>query len=228
MIHCMDHGMDHGIGRIMRALKEIDEDKNSIVLFLSDNGAEGVEKLGWDRPDIVPGGIDTYCTCGAAWGFLQNTPIRGYKGSLYEGGIASPVIVRWPKTRRNRGTISNQLAHAMDIMPTLCELAGIEYPKEYEGQVLSPCEGKSLVPVFRGNQRDGHQVLVWKQKQRRAVRQDNWKLIRRGSRGDSNHWKRYDLEADRSELHDLGQEQPERLKQMVSASHEWAEQMREG
>ena len=136
--------MDQGIGRIMRALKEIDEDKNTIVLFLSDNGTEGVEKLGWDRPDIVPAGIGTYCTCGAAWGFLKNTPLRGYKGSLYEGGIASPVIVRWPTTRRNRGTISNQLAHAMDIMTTLCELAVIEYPKEYEGQVLVPVRAKVL------------------------------------------------------------------------------------
>ena len=224
MVDCMDQG----IGRIMQALRDSGVDQNTIVLFLSDNGGDAGEKKERDRPDIIPGGVDTYSSCGPGWGALHNTPFRGSKGGLYEGGIASPLIVRWPGTTKSGGATTHQFGHAMDIMPTLCEVASIEYPEEYEGQVLDPCEGKSLVPVFQGKQRDGHEWLVWEQSSRRAVRHGNWKLIGHGSPGGPNDWELYDLEADRLETDDLAQKQPERLKQMAEAWHDWAKRMGEG
>ena len=113
----------------------------------------------------------------------------------------------------------------MDIMPTLCEAAGIEYPKEYESQELTPCEGRSLVPVFEGNQRDGHEWLFWEHREGKAVRHGKWKLLGHGDPGDLNNWELYDLEADRAELHDLAQKHPEHLKEMAGAWRDWAKRM---
>ena len=179
MIDCMDQG----IGRILQALRDCGADRNTIVLFLSDNGGDGYEKEERDRPDIIPGGIDTYCSPGPGWGSLHNTPLRGFKGSLYEGGIASPLVVRWPGVTSGGGAITHEFGHAMDILPTLCEVAGVEYPKEYNGRELTPCAGKSLIPVLQGNHREGHDWLFWAHRGNRAVRHGNWKGIGRGNPG---------------------------------------------
>ena len=113
----------------------------------------------------------------------------------------------------------------MDILPTLCEAAGVEYPEEYDGRELAPCEGKSLLPVFQGNRREGHDWLFWALREDRAVRHGNWKGIGRGNSEELNNWELYDLETDRTESVDLGAEHPEVLKQMIDAFHDWSERM---
>ena len=221
MIDCMDQG----IGRILQALRDCGADRSTIILFLSDNGGDGYEKEERDRPDIIPGGIDTYCSPGPGWGSLHNTPLRGFKGSLYEGGIASPLVVRWPGVTSGGGAITHEFGHAMDILPTLCEAAGVEYPKEYNGRELTPCAGKSLVPIFQGNRREGHDWLFWEHRGNRAVRHGDWKGIGRGNPGELDNWELYDLETDRTESKDLRAKHPEILKQMIDAWRDWSERM---
>ena len=220
MIDCMDQG----IGRIMQTLRDRGADQNTIILFLSDNGGDGGEKKEWDIPDITPGGVDTYCSSGPGWGFLHNTPFRSFKGSLYEGGIATPLVVSWPGNIKSGGVITDQAGHVMDIMPTLCEVAGVQYPREYKGQEIIPCEGKSLMPILEGKQRDGHEWLFWEQRDRKAALHGKWKLVGRGDAGELSDWELYDLQADRTELNNLGQKEPERSKQMAQAWRDWAKQ----
>ena len=221
MIDCMDQG----IGRILQALKDCDADRNTIVFFLSDNGGDGYERADRDTPDIIPGGIDTYCSPGPGWGSLHNTPLRSFKESLYEGGIASPLIVRRDGVTTGGGVITHEFGHVMDILPTLCQAAGVEYPEEYDGRELDPCEGMSLLPVFRGNRREGHDWLFWAQREDRAVRHGNWKGVGRGNLEDLNNWELYNLETDRTESVDLGDEHPEIVKQMIDAFRDWSERM---
>lgn len=221
MIDCMDQG----IGRILQTLRDCGADRNTIVLFLSDNGGDGYERADRDTPDIIPGGIDTYCSPGPGWGSLHNTPLRSFKESLYEGGVASPLIVRWHGKTTSGGAITREFGHVMDILPTLCQAAGIEYPEEYDGRELDPCEGKSLLPVFRGNQREGHDWLFWAQRWDIAVRHGNWKSIGHGDPGDIRNWELYDLEADRTESVDLAAKHPDVLKRMIDAWGDWSERM---
>jgi len=215
MVDCMDQG----IGRIMRTLKDCGVDQNTIIIFLSDNGGAS-EEMKWDKPDVTPGTVDTYCFCGPGWAFLQNTPFRGFKRQSYEGGIATPLIVRWPG-KIKRGKITHQVGLVNDIMPTLCEIAGIDYPHEYNGKKIVPCEGKSLVPVFRGTQRKGHRWLFWEQYGYNAVRHGKWKLIGRGNPMELSNWQLYDLWTDRTETNDLAQEYPDHVKRMAQAWCDW-------
>ena len=221
MIDCMDQG----IGRILQALRDCGADRNTIVLFLSDNGGDGYERADRDSPEIIPGGIDTYCSPGPGWGSLHNTPLRSFKESLYEGGIASPLIVRWRGVTENGGAITHELGHAMDIMPTLCEAAGIEYPEEYDGRELAPCEGKSLLPVLQGKRKEGHDWLFWAHRGDKAVRHGEWKSVGRGNPGELNNWKLYNLETDRTESTDLAAKHPEILKRMAGAWRDWAKRV---
>ena len=217
MIDCMDQG----IGRIIQTLRDCGVDQNTIILFLSDNGGAKAE-MKWDKPDITPGGIDTYCFSGPGWGFLQNTPFRGFKQGLHEGGIATPLIVRWPGKVKSDGAITSQVGHVIDILPTFCEIAGITCPGEYKGQKITPSEGKSLAGVFQGKQRAAHEWLFWEHVGNKAVRRGKWKLVGRGDPGELKNWELYDLAADRTELKNLAQKYPERLKQMAQAWRHWA------
>ena len=211
--------MDRDIGRILDKLRELDKEKNTLVLFLSDNGA-CAEK--WHAtPDVPPGPIDSYRTVDLPWANASDTPFRKFKRYTYEGGIATPLIACWPGVIK-KGTITSQVGHVIDVLPTLCEVAGIEYPKEHKGQKIIPCEGKSLLPVFQGKQRDAHEWLFWEHEGNKAVRHGKWKLVGLGNPEDPNNWELYDLQADRTELNNLAQEYPDRVKQMAQAWRDWA------
>ena len=214
----MIDSMDQGIGRILSTLKDCGVDRNTIVLFLSDNGGDA-GNMRWDSPDIPPGGVDTYCAVGPEWGVMHNTPLRASKGAVYEGGIATPLIVRWHEAIQNGGGITNQVGHVMDLLPTFCDVAGIQYPDEYNGEEIIPCEGLSLLPIFEGKQRDAYEWLFWEHSGKKAVRHGDWKLV--GS-GDPANWELYDLESDRSELRNLAENEPDRVKLMAQAWSDWA------
>ena len=189
------------------------------MLFPSDNGACAED---WHAtPDVPPGPIDSYRTVDLPWANASDTPFRKFKRWTYEGGITTPLVACWPGTIKS-GTITSQVRHVIDILPTLCEVAGIEYPKEYRGQKIIPSEGKSLVPVFQGKQRDAHEWLFWEHVGNKAVRHGKWKLVGGGNPTELNNWRLYDLEGDRTELKDLAEEYPERLKQMAQAWCDWA------
>jgi len=229
--------LDQSVGRILAALKEARVDQETLVIFLSDNGASdqpmntALDKPGrtWrldgkptsvgNIPANAPGNPDTFTTAGPAWANLSNAPFRRHKQSNYEGGIATPCIVRWPAAIRENGATSNELAHIVDVMATCLDVAAVPYPNEFHGRDVAPICGISLLQIFHGKQRDGHASLCWATSGCRAVREGNWKLVADKERP----WELYDLSVDRTELHDLAATYPDRVIHLDEIFHKWNE-----
>jgi arylsulfatase len=216
MIDCMDQG----IGRIVEALEETGQQENTLVMFLSDNGGCAELPEGPDFPHPA-GPKEYYTSCGPGWGWAQNTPFRRYKAWVHEGGIATPLIAWWPGVIKPN-TITRQVGHVVDFMPTCIELAEAGYPETFGGQAILPVEGKSLAPVLRGQERAAHDTLCWYWSGNRAIRQGKWKLVWEKS---ARSWELFDLEADRTELDDLAERQPQRVRQMSQAWLDWADEV---
>jgi len=128
----IDH-MDRGVGKILQTLEDLGKSENTLVMFLADNGAchEG-GPLGFDnRKNGVPiGGVDSYASYGRSWSNASNTPFRMHKHWEHEGGISTPLIVRWPGVVGQEGGLTDKVGHIVDIMATCCDAAGAEYPDE--------------------------------------------------------------------------------------------------
>ncbi len=224
MVDCLDQG----IGRILDALDKAKATDNTLVLFLSDNGgcasfpgySDARRRAGREAYNKeLPGGINTYDFVAPGWGWAQCTPFRRYKVWTYEGGIATPMIARWPAVVQ-AGSITNQIGHVVDFMPTLLELSGAEYPRKRNGQAVAAPEGHSLVPVLRGEKHVGHKSLCWYLYGNRAIRQGRWKLVW-GVTGQQ--WELYDMVNDRTETNNLADKFLNRVVAMKAAWHEWAE-----
>lgn len=213
--------MDQNIGKVLATLDELGIREDTIVMFLADNGGCTEEPGGRDDSQ-QPGIASTYTAVGPAWGWAQNTPFRRYKSWVNEGGISTPFIVRWPG-KIQAGSISGQVGHIIDVVPTCLEIAGADYPKQTsKGEPTAPVEGRSLIPVLSGGTRDAHVALFWEWSGNCAVRKGDWKLVwdtlNRGKQ-----WQLYDLAADRTELHDLASQDPDRVASMRGAYEAWAE-----
>jgi arylsulfatase len=236
--------LDKDIGRLFDYLKEIGEYENTVIIFLSDNGAEGNElrgmlrgrqgTRGWlhalynfaeDRPTMW-GRKGTYAEYGPGWATAAMTPFRLYKGFLTEGGIRSPLIVSGPGVG-GAGTINDEaILHVMDIAPTMLELAGIDHPDTYEGREVLPMQGKSMLPLLQGKAdfvRDDSEAVAWELFGRRALRQGRWKVIWLDSPFGGNDWELFDLGADPSERNDLAETNPEKLFELVRLWEEYAD-----
>jgi arylsulfatase A-like enzyme len=228
--------MDDGVGRIVSRLKELNLFDDTLILFLSDNGAspEAYENPGFDRPaetrdgrkityppdkTVPPGRDDTFFGMGPAWANVANAPLRGWKAQTYEGGIRTPLIAHWPRGLRTQpGGVRTDVGHVMDVMPTCLELAGATYPKEYEGRAVTPAEGKSLLPVFLGDRLDRGAAVGWEHFGARAWRRGDWKLVARPRQP----WELYDLSRDAAEQTDLAKQQSQRVRQMADEWEQWA------
>ncbi|QSO47385.1 arylsulfatase [Alicyclobacillus mengziensis] len=239
--------MDQGIGAILTALQETGRLDNTIVMFLSDNGGcaepiprdvsadEMVDNLRLarshtrkgepvqfgNRPDVVPGPENTYQSYGVAWANLSNTPFRYYKHWVHEGGISTPFIVHWPDGIQERGVLRHTPAYLPDVMATIVDISGATYPDRFNGKKVLPCEGTSIRTVFE----DDHmkpRPLFWEHEGNAAVRIGNWKLVRRYP-GD---WELYDMVADRTEMHDLASQHPDKVREMSEMYLEWANRCR--
>jgi arylsulfatase len=143
-----------------------------------------------------------------------------FKHWCHEGGIATPLIARWPTRMRDKGVLTHQVAHITDILPTCLDLAGVTYPESFEGRAITPTVGKSLTPIFDGKTRKPHERLYWEHEGNRAVREDRWKLV--AAKGGK--WELYDLEADRTELHNLAKTNPDKAAELNTAWEQWAKQ----
>lgn len=234
--HRMDHKMaiyaaqidrmDQGIGRVMEALKAKGYDDDTLVMFLSDNGASHESgALGQNfRPDLDGelGSVDSYQSYGLSWSNASNTPFRKHKSWVHEGGISTPLIVHWPERITSPGRITPQPGHIIDLMATCCDVAGVDYPEQFQGHPVKPLEGQSLVPIFRGEEREQHDLLFWEHFGNRAVRCGNWKLVEDAKAG---RWELYDMEKDRTELHDLSDEKPDLVSELKAKYVAWAERV---
>ena len=211
--------MDWNIGRILAKLDELGKRDDTLIMFLSDNG--GCEGDANYTPDIPPGPVESYRSVDAPWANASNTPFRKYKAWDFEGGICTPFIASWPAVIREKGHISTQVGHIIDIMATMVDVAGAGYPKEFNSRPVLPMEGKSLLPVFQGRQRKGHDALFWQIRpdRHRAVRAGAWKLV---TTRPGDPWQLYDLTTDRFEMHNLADEKPELVAELAQRFQKWA------
>jgi arylsulfatase A-like enzyme len=232
--------MDQGIGRIIKALKETGQLDNTLIVFLSDNGASAENAAnygpGFDRAsetrdgqkiiyatkkEALPGPQTTYSSIGQRWANVSNTPYVFWKAESYEGGVHTPMIAFWPKgITAKKGGFNNHVGHVMDFMSTFVELAGATYPTAYKGHAIPATTGLSLAPTFTGQQTPGHAWLFNEHFGARYARQGDWKIVS-GSGRDST-WRLFNLAVDRSETTDLAAQDPGKVKQMDSVWRQWA------
>lgn len=223
--------MDQNIGRVIADLRRHGELDNTLVIFLSDNGAcaewdpygfdgatgpHNVLHTGDDLKNV--GGPGSYISYGSAWANACNTPWRLYKHYDHEGGISTPCIVRWPAVVKQQGKMNDTPCDIFDLLPTLIEVAGANYPKTFNGHAILPLEGLSLMPVFK----DGTlppRTLFFEHEGNRAVRENRWKLV--SLKGQP--WELYDFDDDRSELNNLTAQHPDIAARLAKEWDGWAE-----
>ena len=211
--------MDVAVGRFVEALRQRGVLDNTLILFMSDNGANAESGPDGKLNGTPPGSAKSEVFEGQSWATLSNTPLRRYKHFNHEGGISTPLIAHWPAQIKTPGELRQQPGHLVDIMATCVDVAGAKYPAEFKGQVIQPMEGRSLVPAF-ANQPIERDALYWEHEGNAAIRVGDWKLVRLGAKGP---WELYNLKADRTEQHDLAAEKPELAKELAAKWDAWAE-----
>ncbi|MDR1666666.1 MAG: sulfatase-like hydrolase/transferase [Bacteroidales bacterium] len=213
---------DREIGRVLNKLKELGKDDNTLVVFISDNGAQGGEGLYayTRRTSGTVGSAGSYELQNSNWSQTGNSPLRNYKGRPYEGGISSPFIAWFPK-KVKAGGIVDGTGHIIDLAPTFYELAGAQYPASFNGATVHPLPGKSLVPVLTGatNKVERGEPLFWERAGNKAVRSGKWKLV---SLYPENRYELYDIEADRAENRDLAAQHPDIVERLKNEYAQWA------
>ena len=222
--------MDQNIGRITADLRTRGEFENTIILFMSDNGACAEwDPFGFDVRSSANnvlhraaelermGGPGTYHSIGSGWANASNTPWRMYKHYSHEGGISTPCIVHWPGGIRRRNAIENTPAHLIDLMPTIVEASGASYPRRLGEREILPMAGLSLMPALHGRRMPAR-ALFFEHEGTRAVREGRYKLT--ALRGDS--WKLYDMERDRTEMDDLSGKEPKLVESLARKWDAWA------
>jgi arylsulfatase len=230
--------MDQAIGRILDQIRANGDWEDTVILFMSDNGASAdpmplVELQYWrERTDILrqktkdgrdvrigndpltmPGGEDTYLSYGRGWANLSNTPFRLFKLWAHEGGVASPFIAHWPQGNLHVGEIFDQPFQLTDVMPTLLELLGATYPSDRAGVPLPPLVGQSMFSTWKGSD-VANPTLWWEHCGNAAIRSGQWKLVRQYDCP----WELYDIDTDRSEITDLSSQHPDIVKDL---SEKW-------
>ncbi|MDR6944032.1 arylsulfatase [Mucilaginibacter pocheonensis] len=231
--------MDRGIGRIINTLRQTGQLDNTLIVFLSDNGASpencAAYGAGFDRPSetrdggkiiyatkkqALPGPETTYSSIGPRWANVANTPYQYAKAESFEGGIHTPMIAFWPKgITAKKGGFSKQVGHVMDFMKTFTELAGAKYPAVYKGHQVPPTTGVSLVPSFHGKITPGHEQLFNEHFGARYARRGNWKLV---SLSTDSTWHLFNLATDKTETNDVAQQYPAKVHMLDSLWHNWA------
>lgn len=213
--------MDQEIGRVIEQLEEMDALDNTLIFFLSDNGASAeimVRADGHD-PSAPPGSAASYLCLGPGWSTTANTPFRRHKTWVHEGGIATPLIVHWPEGIEARGSLRHNPGHVIDIVPTILEVAGATPFVYWNGRPVPSSPGKSLAPVFSEDQTVAHDYFWWYHEGNRALRVGDWKLVAAGAEAP---WELYDLSVDRTETNDLAARMPEKVRELEKV---WLEKM---
>lgn len=247
--------MDQGIGRIIKALESSGMLENSVIMFLSDNGAtaEGhlyntIERLDipWedslipqktrfgkdvksgDWPGEPIGGPETFGGYDLKWANVSNTPFRLFKSWEHEGNISTPFIVHWPAGFKAKNELRYQVGHIIDILPTILDITGATYPKEFNCSETLSLEGISLLPYFHHNI-ISERILFWEHEGNKAIRKGNWKLVLEYN-GEWDRkskylgtWELYDMKNDRTETNNLAKDKPQLVKELEMEWNKWAD-----
>lgn len=239
---------DVQVGKIIDYLEETGQLENTIVLYAADNGASGEgspngsvneNKFFNGYPDElsenmkyidVLGGPDTYNHFPTGWAAAFSAPFKMFKRySQFAGGTNDPLVISWPKGIKARGELRHQYHHSVDIVPTLLEACGIEMPEVYNGVKQTPLSGVSMLYSFNGQPNDAtnKKVQYYSMLGTRGIWKDGWKAVAihaplsGKSNFDKDVWELYNVNEDRSESHNLAEENPEKLKELID---EWFNQ----
>ncbi len=230
---------DVQVGRIIDHLKKTGQYENTIILYGADNGASGEgspngsvneNKFFNGYPDALSenmklidklGGPDTYEHYPTGWAAAFSTPFKMFKRySNYSGGTCDPLVICWPKGIKARGEIRNQYHHAVDIVPTILEICGLQFPTVYKGVPQWPLSGVSMRYTFDATPDTPTQkhIQYYAMLGTRAIWQDGWKAVAVHApltgvgNLDKDQWELYHVDVDRSESKDLAKENPEKLE----------------
>ena len=234
--------MDDQIGRVFDYLKEIGEYDNTVIMFISDNGAEGNNLRGMvsGQPGTMGfmhaansfaehghnsiGRKGTFAEYGPAWAQVGMTPFRLYKGFLSEGGTRSPLIISGPGVQGAGELNKEAVLHVMDITPTILELAGVQHPSNFKGRDIVPMQGKSWVDMLAGktqSPRTSDDWLGWELFGNRAIRQGDWKISWHYRPFGIWDWQLFNLAEDPGEQYDLSGKFPGKKQQLVALWDEY-------
>jgi arylsulfatase A-like enzyme len=207
--------MDREIGRVLDQLKATGALENTIVMFASDNGASAEFLNRGDRHDKSAelGSGGSYLCLGPGWSTAGNTPFRLHKSWVHEGGIATPLIVSWPRGLAAKGELRHTPGHVIDFVPTVLELTGARPEKTWNGVDVPPLPGRSLVPAFAKDVNVPREFLYFHHENNRALRIGDWKLV--SKRPNTNDYALFDLSKDRIEQNNLAGKETDRVATMA-------------
>jgi arylsulfatase A-like enzyme len=207
--------MDREIGRVLAQVRAMGAMENTLILFLSDNGASAEMMIRGDghNPEAICGTGATFLSLGPGWSSLANTPFRRHKTWVHEGGISTPLIVHWPRGIDARGKLRHTPGHVIDLVPTILEIAGGKPFKMWSGQPVPPAPGKSLASVFAKDGTVPREFLWWLHEENRALRVGDWKIV---AAGQESAWELYDLSRDRAESKNLAAKKPEKVRELAA------------
>ena len=208
----VDH-MDGAIGRVLDKIQELGQRDNTLVMFLSDNGASPFDHV--RRGEIGTAG--SFWFTGLGWAWLSNAPFRHYKQNMFHGGACTPFIACWPAVIQEHGAITDQPGHIIDIMATALDLAGGEYSKTPGDKPQAPLPGRSLRPIFEGRTRDPNPPLFFQLFENRAVIAGDWKLVSDWGQP----WSLFNLAEDGAETRDQAADLPEKAKELEDFWQSW-------
>ena len=210
--------VDQNLGRLFAKVKELKKWDNTLILFLTDNGACPEQPN--TTPNIPPGPVESYRTVSVGWANASNTPYRRFKSTDYEGGTRTPFIAHWPGVIKPGMT--DQVGHIIDISATFRDITGAKYPKIINGNKTKDPVGKSLLPIFHGKTRESHKEIYWHFGSANAVRQGDLKAVRQGRSA----WELYDLKADPSEVNNLAKLNPEKTQELGKMWESWSKEIK--
>ena len=230
--------MDMSIGRVIDYLKKEGMYENTMIVFMSDNGANGAQAT------TYPGNEDgkylatfnnqlenlglqnSYAEMGPGWAQASSLPFRLFKGFATEGGIRAPLIIKMPGKMKEAGQWKNNFVHVTDIMPTIIELTGTTYPKQYKGNNIHELIGQSVLPLLGGdtNMVKSNNGKGWELFEMKAYIKDNWKILRLPQPFGTGTWQLYDVQKDPGETTDLAAKYPEVFEEMKKQWNDYVQQ----
>jgi len=222
---------DQELGRILDQLESMNVLEDTLVLFLSDNGASAemmIRGKGHD-PDVPPGSEMSHLCLGPGWSTCSNAPFRRHKIWVHEGGVATPLIACWPNGIEDRGELRHDMGHVIDFMPTFMDLAGVCPEDSPLPEGAPPLPGKSLVPTLEQDGSVERDHIYFHHEGNRALRVGDWKLVNeslvnQGTTDDP--WALYDLSTDRCEMNNLAATNPEKCRELQARWQELEDEYR--
>ncbi len=211
--------IDQEMGRLIASLEQHGDLANTVILFVSDNGACPYDR-GRPEPDAPPFDPGTSWSDSTGWAWARNSPFRYYKQNQFEGGITTPAILHWPAGLKQKpGSLIDTPAHLVDVLPTLAELAGAPVPETFPGREPAPLAGTSLVPIIAGGRLEHRPPIHLLFAADRGLRDGDWKIVS----FQSGPWELYNLRNDRTELNNLADRHPDIVERMVKQWTDMAE-----